>query len=834
MDRALFSKNFEEFTPTQQYSLYVDDTIKFSEQNDLTKIIIRFIFYLYDKNVLMNIPEAMSFVGFAKAGTCYALLSKMSKMQFYPDDQGFVPKNSGNQWLTYEDQILFASIKDGSVPFVPSRSRNACKLRLWEWKLRFIDSGIHVLPCKYAITETISLKKTRDEEEEENIDDVDNQNNFNNEEEMKTVHQNYQTISWNKRHEKRKIKNQKAEKMRNSKYLARKRNNSIVADVRVRKKEFPQEFLHILEISKNNCYRKPSYDCISKRFWLKINSLGRQTFNFFKYYMNGPSRSTVYEWTRKEDYPRFEDFLEIENTEKIIEFWRKCFNFDSFAGILSIDAMKIDEDLAIDHRRNIDGVISQTKIKIPENIQNNYSLYINLFEDQLKKNNIASSIFIASICPLCSVNSFPLYIYLSKTSSADKNILEYMQKIIEPLKNEKIHIVGISTDSDQSYIEMFNIFYNEWSKHMLNAGGDITRISINNLLLTNDCPHLLKRARSRLITKKILFADRDIWYNWKMKISDNNMKLDSNLSSCVQCITKEQLQEVNDLLLDYWFRNNGQDAMDDFYPHNIFSPRTLVKALEKDKKCIVLYVSPLLMMIRILRDKEASREQRLIWCYTALYIFQFYHSWLKIQCCKGMKERKKEDFPSIFSMDYCIDSSNYLFSMIKILSSIDKDFSIGRVGTITSEHLFSQLRCESGNEQTIRSIRHAFNRLILRQKYGEKKQKIENRLFSSAKSNGGAVVLDAGIIKNCIYMALKICENAGLKFSRECFCYELIENLDHESGDLFYEKEFEILCQDNLKKHYRNEHWRIQISQVRRTNKIGREIKVRYSTKISE
>ena len=819
MEDFLFSLNYREFTPAQQYSIYMNDKHKFSEQNDLIKFAIRYTFLLYDKNVINNLASALSFLGFAKAGVCYALLSKMSKNQFYSNDQNLI-SYSGSQWLPHEDNILFSSIIYGSPPYVPSRTKGACKLRLMEWQQKFASAGIYVLPCKFKINEKIHFEKEKSKQEERGNKNIENFDVT-----AQTTHKNYQAKNWEAIQKRQKIICERTEKMRKLKYVRKRSNSLITTDTIIYNKEFSQEFQHILKIMENNLIRKPSYDPTAKKFWLKVNSLGRKTFDFLKFHMNGPSRSTIYEWSQKEDYPRFEDFINIKKTGEIIRFWRKLYNSNHLTCILSIDAMKVDEDLSIDHKNQVYGVISHQRIKIPENIQNDNSLYINLFEEQLKKHNIASAIFIASICPLCDqIKTFPLYIYLSSSQSADKNILDYIKNIKEPLEKENIHIIGISTDSDQSYRSMFNKFFYEWSKYLLISEGNVMKIMMEQLLVTNDCPHLLKRARSRLVTKKFLFVNKDDWNIWKKNVSEDNL-------NCNNCISKETLQKVNDELLDCWFRNSGQDAMDDFYPHHIFSPQTLKKAIEKNMSSFIIFVSPILLMIRILRDNDACRKQRIIWCYVSLFIFQFYYSWLNVQCYTGKSEKKKEDYPSIFSMNFCIDCSNYLFSLIRILTVTDDDFSIRRVGTITSEHLFSQLRFEAKKEQTVRSIKHAFDRLILRKKFGEKEEKFEHRMFSSAKAKDNTGELQQDIIKNCIYFAMKLCINAGIKFPRESSYYELMQNLDSEKGDLFYEEQMEILCQNNLRTHQRKEQWRIQISQVRRTNKIGREIKVRLATK---
>ena len=205
----------------------------------------------------------------------------------------------------------------------------------------------------------------------------------------------------------------------------------------------------------------------------------------------------------------------------------------------------------------------------------------------------------------------------------------------------------------------------------------------------------------------------------------------------------------------YHVGNNDHDTMDDFFPHYIFSTITLQKAFEKNDTSIILFVFPILCLIRIFRDSSASRLQRLKWCYISLFIFLGYLYWLKSQCANRKKKKKKEDYPSIFKMDFCIDASNYLVSVIQILGNVEETFSIGQIGTITSEHLFARLRYMADKEQTVRSVKKAFNKVILLEILGNKKQKIKQRICSSAKLEQHTARLSLLEIKYCAYTAKK-------------------------------------------------------------------------------
>ena len=82
-----------------------------------------------------------------------------------------------------------------------------------------------------------------------------------------------------------------------------------------------------------------------------------------KKYLKGPSISTVYNWINKENHPKFEDFKKKKKTHIIINFWKNVFKFDNIKCTIAVDAMKVDENLSIDHKNSIDGVIDKLVLK---------------------------------------------------------------------------------------------------------------------------------------------------------------------------------------------------------------------------------------------------------------------------------------------------------------------------------------------------------------------------------------------------------------------------------------------------------------------------------------
>ena len=236
------------------------------------------------------------------------------------------------------------------------------------------------------------------------------------------------------------------------------------------------------------------------------------------------------------------------------------------------------------------------------------------------------------------------------------------------------------------------------------------------------------------------------------------------------------------------------------------------------------------------RSRSNARTKTQMVLYFLIH-FYWLHELDESTITKFLK-KKHEDYPSLFSYDLCLDAANYLFSVIHILGSIDNEFSMGRIGTVASEHMFSLLRYESGKEQTTHAIKNGFNKIVLCNKLGFYFAKIRQRSFSSATVESKCFPLQPEIIELCMYTAKKICLDAGVKFTRDSAYYDLfeIDELLNEEGERFYHNEISILKSEFMLKQKKNisVQWRMQASQMRFSSKTGRNITSRYVTGLKE
>ena len=183
----------------------------------------------------------------------------------------------------------------------------------------------------------------------------------------------------------------------------------------------------------------------------------------------------------------------------------------------------------------------------------------------------------------------------------------------------------------------------------------------------------------------------------------------------------------------------------------------------------------------------------------------------------------------------CMDCASCLFSLIHIFGEVNDSFSMSRVGSITSEHQFSQMRFHAGKEQTIRSLRYAFDRIMIMRDLGDFfKVKIEKRMFRCAKIEDGIAVLSQSEINFCKETAFKISCMSGIMFPRECEFYELVSEFDTKHADTFNSNDYLLLTSllnDDFetKGEQKKKCWRLQSSRFRiGPAKIGRNISMRY------
>ena len=273
--------------------------------------------------------------------------------------------------------------------------------------------------------------------------------------------------------------------------------------------KFSDDFEHIIAASRKNlCLRNHKlYDNTMKSFWINEYLFGRKSYKWHQQLFQGPTIKTIKNWIKMEKEISFQEFLHLENLEKIIYFWKNIYDFGSINATLSIDALKVDEDLVIKWDGTVIGTIQEIHLDEPDRFRKDFILYKNLWKENLENGNIVAGMFVFLLCPHNKIHGFPIHVYTSKSGSADNNIDKKITQIIEVLKDLDIFIKVVSTDSDTHYRKFFNEQFDWILKYFIN-NKIINSDNTPTIIYSNDIAHILKRARSRLVKKRILFVNR--------------------------------------------------------------------------------------------------------------------------------------------------------------------------------------------------------------------------------------------------------------------------------------------------------------------------------------
>ena len=708
--------------------------------------------------------------------------------------EGKIPSESHFNWNTEEDIYLFYLqfqniMFEREISFL-SRSKNSCLSRLKRLRLLLESKKLFpkgVIPeikfkCNNYGKDYIHSSTNNKEVEAGKGCQLEIETCFQFEDFVQSeAEESYQLKTYRREKAKKEKKFNKMKIAREAK--TNKRNNVNIENIEKPKNNVNN--LDVFELIDNrvkaNCNKR--YLLKEKDFWENMYMFGKKPFCYLSSYMNGPCVTSVKQWIKDIDCPSFDEMVNIKKVKNIIQWWIQC-KIPKFVNI-SVDALKVDEDLYITSKGEVIGAVDANPIlqslrKIELNaLKTDPSIYLKIWNKNLENENIASGLFIVIACPLDETNGFPVHLIVNKNGSANDKIDERVKMVAEAFKELGSDPIFLSSDSDKHYRKAFNEQFEFWTRVLLTNHGTVP-CNFPNSFKCNDGAHILKRARSQLIRNSQLFATS---YHLKIFNSNSLENIDAPF------ISPSLLQQYNQNLLSCWFRNNGRDSMDDFYPLRIFHPKILetfvnIAIDNNSQECTsidvaILYLLPMCILNCIIHSKNNNRETVLNWAYVGMFIMLFYWSWLKIDGNKN-KEQKKESFSSVFTMDLCVDAATHLFAIILALQKIPEKFNLSKIGTITNEHFNALLRYRAGKEQTIRSMKTAFRKVVIMMKhnYSLPHVIIQQREFRTAKMEPGTYSLPKEEVIRCQALAYRVLRRAGIHFPRESAFYALISFLN--------------------------------------------------------
>lgn len=289
--------------------------------------------------------------------------------------------------------------------------------------------------------------------------------------------------------------------------------------------------LRIVKFKKNH----KSYDTKSMSYWTQqYNDLSVRLFEKRSHEMYGPSRSAVESWISKTDIYPMSFFSDKKKISIIAQWWKRILGLDQINTVISFDACKIDEDLVIDSKGRVEGILNEGFQYLNEDkttYKKNLKLYDEIVELLARQNLFISNVFIVSICPLECKKCFPIYIEYTNSGSASDDLIEFLNSLPSILRESNINTMFLGSDADPKYNSIQENVFNMYSKYINMDNLNISNIDIGEQIIhCNDPSHILKRIRSRLIKHKTLYSTQ----KRKSIISIENIKkYDINLIESV-------------------------------------------------------------------------------------------------------------------------------------------------------------------------------------------------------------------------------------------------------------------------------------------------------------
>ena len=439
-----------------------------------------------------------------------------------------------------------------------------------------------------------------------------------------------------------------------------------------------------------------------KQFWKRVYAGSPQSFCMLSMMFDGPSYSTVREWIKAEKVTLKAEITDIGKVVDIAKRW-VAKHEKGVCYTLSYDACKIDEDIMINEKGNVKGVVTNVELPHePERYKYEPALLQALWEEQILQKNLITHAFVFMLNPISTDRGYPIHVIFTNTGSANDQVLECIRQIPKLLADADIRVVFEASDSDSKYRMSFNkqfqwIFgqYSRIYDHA-NTNGSLNgleSINVPAVSKCNDIPHVLKRWRSRIINNQSLF----LRYEDEIS-SDRQMKV----------VNVEGLRKINPEIPASAFRSGSLPAMDDAYPMMIFTKETLLKAFEAARLDFVVYLLPAVCANMVLRCKSLDRVRRMELSFLGWSMCIYYYSYLESLSASSLKFEHP-----LLTKELLVDLSNALFCHIYGIHTIANSYRLSKISSMISEHFFARMRRSMGPDQTAENFLSVLLRLVI-------------------------------------------------------------------------------------------------------------------------
>ena len=455
------------------------------------------------------------------------------------------------------------------------------------------------------------------------------------------------------------------------------------------------------EAMKHGTGRRYSNDV--RHFWTRVFACSPQSFSMLSQMFNGPAYSTLQSWIKAEKVELKAEIMDVEKVALIAKRWVAKYETPGMSYTLSYDACKIDEDIMINEKGQVKGLLTRVELShAPQQYKYEPALLQALWEEQIIQKNLITHAFVFMLNPISTDRGYPIHVLFTNTGSANDQVLHCIQRIPELLADAEIRVVFEASDSDTKYRMSFNKHF-QWifgqysgiyaCKDTDGSLGGLEMINVPEVMRCNDIPHVLKRWRSRLINNKSLF----------LRYED-----EANRDGQMMAVNVEGLWKINPEIPASAFRSGSLPAMDDAYPIMIFTKETLLKAFGAKRLDFVVCLLPAVCGNMVLRCKSLDHVRRMELAFLGLSMCIYYYSYLESISASSINF----ELP-LRTRELLVDLSNALFFHTHGLSTIPNSYRLSKITSMISEHFFARLRRSMGPDQTAENFLSVLLRLVI-------------------------------------------------------------------------------------------------------------------------
>lgn len=467
-----------------------------------------------------------------------------------------------------------------------------------------------------------------------------------------------------------------------------------------------------------------------RSFWMRVFSCSPQCFRTVSQMFGGPALSTIHSWMKQTKSTLRSEMLDLTKVAVIAKRWVEKYRGKEMQYTLSYDACKLDEDIVINEKGEVKGVLREFRLQHePRQYRDDPSLFQSLWNQQIAEKNMITHAFVFVLNPISTDRGYPIHVVFANTGCATDQVLFCIQRIPEILAEAGIRVVFEASDSDTKYRMYFNrqfywMFAQYSNIYICNSAtgtmNGLTSLNVPRINRCNDIPHILKRWRSRLINNTDLF----------LRPPDQTCVPETR-----RAVNVEGLRALNPEIPTSAFRSGSLPAMDDAYPAMIFTKDTLMKAFNADRFDYIVYLLPAVCANVVFRCKTITRQRRIELAFLGWTVCIYYYSYIDSLVVKFEH--------SILTKELLVDLSNALFCHIFGLHTIVNEYRMSKISSMVSEHLFARLRRSMGPDQSSENFLSVLLRLVIADSEApdSEEETIPRRSFDAATCEQGTSIL---------------------------------------------------------------------------------------------